>query len=685
MKNYIFGKPQGMLIHGGDYNPEQWLDRPDILEADIEYMKKAGINEATLGVFSWSVYEPREGEFCFEWLKETMDRLYDNGIYSIVATPSAARPAWLDLKYPEVMRVDGMGIRRRHGLRHNHCPSSEVYREKVRIIDRKLAECVGDHPGLLMWHISNEFGGQCFCDNCKMKFRQYLRRRFNDDIEELNRQWWTTFWSARYESFDEIEPPYENGQTGVMGLNLEWKRFTTINFADFIETETDTLRKYSARSDIYVTTNLMKQFYDIDYRVLTQKIDTVSWDSYPEFHNDRESYADTMLESAFDHALMRGLKKNRPFMLMESMPGVVNWMDYNKLRRPGVHMQFSLQTLASGSDTVQYFQFRKSRGAAEQFHGAVIGHDGGDDTRFFREVAATGKMLEELAGIEGTLPECKAAVIFDWDNWWAIDGSGGFGKETKKYPETVSGYWKKLLELGVEADIISAQDPFDGYSLIIAPMMFVLREGTAEKIKEYVSRGGILLGTYMTGYINENCLCHLGGFPGAGLTEVFGIEAVEIDTLYPSDTNAIHITDEAFGKKDLTVSDYAEVLKVKDAKVIGVYADDYYKDSAALTCNSYGKGAAYYQAARCGRDDLEGLLGVLIKRSGIEPKDVPKGIEYHKRSGDGRSYEFYLNTSDENITVEGEDLASKESLVVARGDKKILTRIFRYDINLQNL
>ena len=64
-KNILFPKLNG-FVHGGDYNPEQWLDRPDILEEDIRMMKKAGVNCVTLGVFSWSVYEPREGEFHFE-------------------------------------------------------------------------------------------------------------------------------------------------------------------------------------------------------------------------------------------------------------------------------------------------------------------------------------------------------------------------------------------------------------------------------------------------------------------------------------------------------------------------------------------------------------------------------------------------------------------------------------------
>ena len=64
------------ILHGGDYNPEQWLDRPDILEKDITYMKEAGINTVTLGVFSWAVLEPFEGEYNFQWLEDIINRLY---------------------------------------------------------------------------------------------------------------------------------------------------------------------------------------------------------------------------------------------------------------------------------------------------------------------------------------------------------------------------------------------------------------------------------------------------------------------------------------------------------------------------------------------------------------------------------------------------------------------------------
>ena len=258
MEKKILFPQIGGIMHGGDYNPEQWLDRPDILEEDIRMMKKAGMNCATLGVFSWSTYEPREGEFHFAWLHDIMDKLYANGIYTILATPSGARPAWLDETYPECRRVDSYGVREHHGVRHNHCMSAPVYRKKVSVIVNKLADEFGNHPGLLMWHISNEFGGECYCPHCVKRFQDYLAEKFDHDIEKLNKAWWTTFWSHTYNDFSQIEPPYRNGEFSIMGLNLEWKRFTTWNMTDYMKAEIAILKERTPQ--IPVTTNFMKEY-----------------------------------------------------------------------------------------------------------------------------------------------------------------------------------------------------------------------------------------------------------------------------------------------------------------------------------------------------------------------------------------------------------------------------------------
>jgi len=645
MERQILFPQMGGFVHGGDYNPDQWLDRPDILEEDIRLMKKAGVNSATLGVFAWSALEPTEGDFHFEWLESIVDNLYKNGIYTVLSTPSGARPAWLDEAYPEAMRVDGYGVRNHHGNRHNHCMSSPKYREKVAIIDRKLAERLGSHPGVILYHISNEFSGECYCPHCIQKFREYLAEKYDHDIEKLNAAWWTAFWSHHYNSFDQIEPPFDNGETGLMGLNLEWKRFTTWITNDFMKAEIEVL--HSVTPHIPTTANLMRLFGGLDYRKLAPHMDIVSWDNYPTFHNDWESVADTMAETAFQHAVMRSLKRGKPFMMMESAPGLVNWNNVNKLRRPGIHRLACLQAVACGSDSVQYFQWRKGRGSYEQFHGAVVDHIGTDDTRIFKEVSEVGELLERIAPAAGTLVPTRAAMLFDWENRWAIWDAKALARDTKNYEGTCIGIWKEFLKLGVDMDVVGSDEDLSSYDVVIAPMLYMLRPGAADNLKTFVERGGQLLATYFTGYVNEEQLCFLGGFPGDGLKDLFGVISEEIDSFYPSDRNAVQLKDGTRWE----VSDYAEILRVQDAEVLGTYTDDFYQGTAALTCRRQGKGNAYYAAARTSAEEMLPLFEKMLADAGIPTRKLPEGIEYHVRKGEGGSYDFYLNCTNKPMTV----------------------------------
>lgn len=645
MNNKIFFPQVNGILHGSDYNPDQWLDRPDILEKDIELMKKAKMTSMSLGIFSWSAYEPTEGEFHMDWLKDIMDKLYENRIYTILATPSGARPAWLDEKYPECMRVGADDHRAHHGVRHNHCMSSPKFREKTGIIINKIIDTVGKHPGLAMWHLSNEFGGECFCPLCKKKFQDYLANKFDNDINKLNKAWWTGFWSHTYNDFSQIEPPYLNGEFSVMGLNLEWKRFTTWNTTDYMKSEIDIIRKRTP--NIPITTNFMQLFPGLDYRVMAKELDVISWDSYPVFHNNYETMADTMAHNSFDHAVMRSLKKNQPFMLMECAPGLVNWHEYNKLKRPGVHKLFSTQAVACGSDTVQYFQWRKSRGSFEQYHGAVVDHIGTDDTRVFKEVADVGAMLDSLSNVKGTIVKPKAALIFDWDNMWAIDNMRGLSDKTKNYAKTCIQIYHEFLKLGIDMNVVASDDNLDDYNVVIAPMLYMLRPGASDNLKAFVKRGGQLLATYLTGYVDDNTLCYLGGFPGDGLSELFGVISEEIDTYYDSDENSATFTD---GHKAI-IHDYAEILRVSDTDILAKYDKDFYAGTPAITCKNFGKGKAYYVGARIDMDSMSGLFKTMLKETNTTYLTLPAGIEYHKREDEsGKAIEFYLNVTENEIT-----------------------------------
>lgn len=642
------------LLHGGDYNPDQWLDRSDILAEDMRLMTLAGCNAMTVGIFAWSALEPEEGRFEFGWLDGVMDRLADNGGFAVLATPSGARPAWMSHKYPQVLRVRADRGRNLHGTRHNHCFTSPIYREKVGIINHQLAERYKDHPALLVWHISNEYSGDCHCPLCQDAFRQWLRGRYGDDLGRLNRAWWTTFWSHTYTDWSQIESPSPIGEHAVHGHNLDWKRFVTHQTADFMRHEIAPLKKITP--DIPVTTNFMGTYPGLNYWQLAELCDVISWDSYPSWH---ESDSDVRLAAkiAFMHDINRCLKGGRPFMLMESTPSQVNWQPVCKLKRDGMHLLSSLQAIAHGSDTVQYFQWRKSRGASEKLHGAVVDHVGHEHTRVFREVAKVGESLSRLDAVVGTTKPAEAAVIYDWENRWAIDDSQGLGREQKKYEETCIAHYRALWRLNLGVDVIDQTVDLSRYRLVVAPMLYMLRPGMAKKLRRFVEDGGTLVMTYWSGIVDENDLCHLGGWPGEGLGEVFGIWDEEIDTLYPAQRNQMVFTgDNELGLDGAyEVRDLCALIHSRGAQVLAAYAGDFYAGRPAMTLNRFGKGEAIYIAARCDDELLAALYTKLARRlhlPGALEKRSPEGVSVQVRTDGRQRFLFAMNFTTTTQTVQ---------------------------------
>ncbi len=515
------------LLHGADYNPEQWLDRPDILARDIELMKEAHCNVVSMGMFSWSMLEPEEGNYQFEWLESVINNLYDNGIYTFLSTPSGARPHWLAKKYPEVLRVEKNRVRNLFGLRHNHCYTSPAYREKVAQINGELAKRFANHPGVLLWHLSNEYGGECHCPLCQEAFRNWLKEKYQT-LDALNDAWWTTFWSHRYTSWDQIESPAPHGEMMLHGLNLDWYRFVSHQTLDFVKWEKDSVKSYNP--ELPVTINMMYYFYGINYFDTKDLIDIVSWDSYPVWHKAGTTDLEIGCDTAMMHDIMRSIK-NEPFLLMESTPSMTNWQNVAKLKKPGMHMLSSMQAVAHGSNSVQYFQWRKSRGASDKFHGAVIDHYGKSDTRVFREVSELGQRLEGLTPLTKTCNQAQVAILFDWDNRWAIDDMQGPRNIGMHYKETVQQHYKAFWKMGIPTDFVDMSCDISKYKVLVAPMMYLLRNGFEQKIKAFVEAGVTLITTYWSGIVNETDLCYLEGTPH-GLMDVVGLRSEEIDGLF---------------------------------------------------------------------------------------------------------------------------------------------------------
>lgn len=640
------------ILHGGDYNPDQWLDYPNILQNDLRMMSNASANTFSLGIFAWSSLEPTEGKFTFEWLDNIMDNVYSIGGNVILATPSGARPSWMSEKYPEVLRTNSKREKMLHGGRHNHCFSSLIYREKVRIINKKLVDRYANHPALLMWHISNEYSGDCHCDMCQENFRDWLKKKYTT-IQALNDAWWGPFWSHTFNDWSQVESPSPLGERMVHGLNLDWKRFVTDQTIDFYKNEIVDIRKETPM--IPITTNFMADtqdlipFQSLDYSKFANYVDVLSWDCYPAWHNDWGSTADLASKVGFINDFYRSLKQ-QPFLIMESTPSAVNWHDVNKAKRPGMHMLSSLQLISHGSDSNLYFQWRKSRGSSEKFHGAVIDHDNDENNRVYKDVKEVGEVLEKISEVKGSYKKAKVAILFDWDNNWALLDCQGFSEQSKQYSQTLQNHYRYFWNHDIPVEVVTPSSNLDKYALIIAPMLYLITKETMERLEQYVKNGGYLVSSYLTGYVDENDLAYIGGWP-KNLQDIFGINVKETDTLYPTDSQSISFNDKIFNAKD-----YCSIISTNSADELGIYLQEFYKGTTAISMNEYGLGKSYFIGARTDFDFLEEFYGLIVNTLSLNNQFVVRGNpEVSVQSRDfidtDVSYQFVMNFSEKSQRI----------------------------------
>lgn len=404
------------------------------------------------------------------------------------------------------------------------------------------------------------------------------------------------------------------------------------NYADFLMI---CIQKSDEWFDVAINNNTLAINKMIDYQKWAKDQDIISYDSYPTY--DAPAY-----KPAFLYDLMRSLK-HQPFMLMESAPSQVNWQSYSPLKRPGQMAATELQAVAHGADTVQFFQLKQAVGGSEKFHSAIIAHSQRTDTRAFRELADLGQKLKEAGPtILGSKTKAKVAIVFDWSNFWSYEYVDGITQDLN-YVDSILDYYRQFYERNIPTDIIGVDDDFSNYDLVVAPVLYMVKAGLAEKINSYVEKGGHFVTTYMSGMVDSTDNVYLGGYPGP-LKDVTGIWVEESDAMVLGQKVRVKMDD-----KEYETSLMCDLIHPNKAKVLASYADEFYAGTAAITENDYGKGKAWYVGTKLGHQGLTQLFNHIVLETGVESLvcDSHK-LEVTKRvTADGKKLYFVLNMSNE--------------------------------------
>lgn len=627
--------------YGGDYNPEQWPE--EVWHEDVRLMREAGVNLVSVGIFSWALLEPAEGEFEFGWLDRVIDLLHDSGIAVDLATPTAAPPAWFFRRHPQARLVSREGHVLGGGTRHSFCPSSPRYRRAAVRITEHLARRYGGHAAVALWHVHNEYGwanAACYCPASARAFRAWLQEQYGD-LKALNESWGTSFWGQRYGDWAEIEPP----RIAPPGVNpaqqLDFLRFCSDEYLANFRAERDALHRLAP--GIPVTTNFMiANCKWMDYWRWAAEVDVVANDHYLQAEQP-----DNHIELSMAADLTRSVASGRPWLLMEHSTGAVNWQPRNIAKTPGQMRRNSFAHIARGADSALFFQWRASRFGAEKFHSAMLPR-GGTKTRTWRDVVSLGSDLSNLDELVGTRVEPDLAIIWDWQSWWALELEWRPSVDLP-YLDRLTAFYESAWRAHRTMDFVHPEADLSAYPLVLVPSLYLTTPAAATNLTRYVEAGGTVVVSYFSGIVDEHDTIHPGGTPGA-LRDLLGFEVEEFLPLNAGESVML--------EGGATADVWAERLVLTGAQEVLSYENGPAAGGPAVTRHRVGAGAAWYISTRLDGADRDAVL----RQAGMAPVDLPDGVEVVHRAGDAARYLVAINHSGRDAELAG---AGKELLTGA--------------------
>lgn len=631
------------MIYGVDYYPEHWpIERWPV---DFKLMRDAGINVVRVAEFAWSLIEPEEGRFEFGWLDRVLELAEENNLSVIMCTPTATPPKWLMDKYPEIYQRDEYQNLRGFGSRRHYCFNSEIFKQYSKKIIKAMAQRYFPNKNIIAWQLDNEFGChntvRCYCENCAKAFSQWLKDKYGE-ISILNESLGMAFWGQHYPSFDSVILPAhtvcDNKSDGMLahnpGLFLDYCRFASDSVVDYSNMQISELKNSGV--NVPITHNVMGSFHDINYFDLSEDLDFVSWDCYPNLaHGPFSSYR----EVSYNHAKVRGYK-NKKFWVMEQSSGQSGWNYMLSTPSPDQLRLWVYQSVSQGADGVVFFRWRPCLFGTEQYWHGILNHDGSCGSRY-EILKKTGEELDKINDVIKNTEVCaEVCILHSFDNTW----SHYYQKHSENfdYNELLHTMHGALSELGITCDVVGIDSDLSKYKLVILPAYNIISKKDSLKLEQFANDGGHVLISFRSGNRDEHN--KINGLPIPGhLSKMCGIKVLDYDAI----GNNKRLVSSTAGV--ITASTWCDIIKENDSAIpIAEYLDGFYKGSTAATVNKTGLGKVYYMGFDTNTHSYKNLFNLIIKQACVNkpPIETTPGVEVITRKDNVNEYFFVLNHND---------------------------------------
>ena len=626
------------IIFGAAYY-EEYLPY-DRLEEDMRMMAEASINTIRIAESTWSVEEPRPGEYDLSHVTRVIEAAERYGIRVIVGTPTYAVPHWLVQMDPKVLAVTKDG-QNRFGPRQNMDITNPTYLRYAEGVIRALVFRTAGYPNVIGFQIDNETKHyNTSGPGVLARFRRWMAERFGT-VEHMNAALGLNYWSNSVTSFDDLPDPTgtANGSYGCA-----FARFQRELAAEFLQWQTGIVGKYK-RPDQFITQNFDYEWKffgapgqqdgysggiqpDIDHYEAAKALTLIGTDIYC-FTQDQL----TGKEIAFGGDLMRPLRQENYLVLECQAQAFKDWLPY-----PGQLRLMAYSHLASGACGLLYWNWHSIHNGLESYWKGLLSHDFAPNP-VYEEAKGLGQELKRLAPqLTSLQKQNRIALVADTEalnalKWFPTD-------KDLSYNDVVHWLYDALYELNLECDVISAKETdWSRYDLLVFPSLYCVPENMAGRVRVFIEQGGTVFAAFRSFVADENIKIFHDSQPH-GLTDCFGMT-------YNQHTRPVNVTVDGAEARY-----WMELLNPTTAETVARYEHKYWGKYAAITRNAFGKGYAWYLGTMLPPERLrEYLLAAAADAGIISPVVQPPVVVRSAVNAAGDKLHFFLHYSSEPLSV----------------------------------
>jgi beta-galactosidase len=615
------------------------------LEKDVQMMKAAGFNVVRLGESTWSLWEPEDGRFEYAWMDRVVEAMGKAGIKVIMGTPTYSIPAWMAKQNPEILARKFNGVQNTYGMRQNMNTDSAAYRFYAERLIRKIVARYKDNPHVIGWQVDNEtstYGAAN--EDVFVRFQHHLEKKFGTP-ENLSKAWFLNYWGQDLHSW--VDLPRPDGAQST-GYKLEWSRWGQQRVTDFLHWQARLVREHASPRQ-FVTHDFAGSMHsDVNEEAVSAALDLAGVNIYHWGPSENYNGADQTLQADFTRSL-----KRRNFLVLETNAQTTDWS--SSFQYPPYDGQFRQDVythLSNGSNMVEYWHWSSIHANQETYWKGVLSHDM-EPNRSYAEMSRTGRELQKIGPRLVNLKlRNDVAILWSRDSLNALNDMP-FAKETQwggggskaDYGALVRQMHRALYDLKVGADFVfpEVQD-FSQYKLLLVPALYVADEALLKRIADYIRKGGRVVMTFKSGFVNENAAVRWTMAPGP-LREALGFHYQEFSNL----AQPLALKGDPFqAGGDNKVQYWAEFLQLDTAKALAWYDHHFFGRWPAVTQNQYGAGKVIYEGTFLSDKLQKAVLKTALEDAGLAGADQQLPPQVHTRSGVndfGRTVRYFFNYS----------------------------------------